>query len=89
MKSPLEQLSQGERELLARFVDTPTYIAFKKLIEIERLAIAKDHVNQLDISNVRFLSGQTVSLKKLIVTLKENYKHMMALEKKKPSKNDR
>lgn len=89
MKSPLDQLSQGEREILALFVDTQAYTTLKKLIEAERLALAKDHVNQLDILNVRFLSGQVTSLKKLVSTLKDNYKKMVTLDKKKPSSRDR
>jgi hypothetical protein len=74
MKSTLEQLSKNERDALARFYETDGYKALKRLIEIERLEIAKDHVDVSDIMMIRYLSGQAQSLKKLINTLTENYK---------------
>lgn len=75
MKSTLEQLSAKEREALAHFYDTDAHKALRKLIDVERLELAKDHVNQTDILHVRFLSGQSDGLKKLALTLRENYKH--------------
>lgn len=74
MKSTLEQLSAKERELLAHFYDTDTYKALRKLVEVERLEIAKDHIDQTDILQVRYLSGQASSLKKLCLTLRDNHK---------------
>lgn len=74
MKSTLEQLSAKEREALAHLVDTDGFKAFVKLIEAERMEIAKDHVDEIDILQVRYLSGQASSLKKLVNTLRENHK---------------
>lgn len=74
MKSTLEQLSAGERKALALFYDTDAFKALRKLVDVERLELAKDHVDQTDIMQVRYLSGQASSLKKLILTLGENHK---------------
>lgn len=75
MKSTLEQLSTKEREALAHFYGTEAHKVLEKLVNEERLEIAKDHVDQTDILQVRYLSGQASSLKKLLLTLRENYKH--------------
>lgn len=83
MKSTLDLLTPGERELLANFMGTATHTALVKLLELERLELAKDHVGQHDIKQVRFLSGKSESLKNLILTLKTNGKTQFALEKKK------
>lgn len=74
MKSTLEELSAADRKALAHFYETPAYAALRKLIDLERLELAKSHVDQVDILQVRYLSGQTSSLKKLIGTLQENFK---------------
>lgn len=74
MKSTLEQLSAKEREALAHFYDTDAYKALRKLVDLERLETAKDHLDQTDILQVRYLSGQASSLKKLVLTLRDNYK---------------
>lgn len=74
MKSTLEELTSAERKALALFYDTPAYQALRRLVDIERLELAKSHVDQVDILQVRYLSGQTAALKKLIGTLRENFK---------------
>jgi len=74
MKSTLEQLSAKEREALAHLYGTDMHKALEKLVNAERLEIAKDHVDQTDILQVRYLSGQASSLKKLLLTLRENHK---------------
>lgn len=79
MKSTIEQLSIKEREVLAGFYDTPAYKALRRLIDIERLELAKDHVDEIDIMQVRYLSGQAASLAKLVVTIRDNFK---SIEKK-------
>lgn len=71
MKSTVEQLSKSERDALALFKDSEADKALRKLIDIERLELAKDHVDQTDILNVRYLSGGANSLKKLVNTLNE------------------
>ena len=76
MRSPLENLTKKERELLANFYNTETYKALRKLIDEERIHLAQDHVDLVDILQVRYLSGQTQSLKKLILTLKANSQTM-------------
>lgn len=73
-KTPLEKLTSGEREILAHFYGSESYEVLRKLIDLERLDLAKDHVNQVDILNVRFLSGQSTALKQLVLTLKQNKK---------------
>lgn len=74
MKSTLEQLTAAERKALAHLYETDGYMALRKLIDIERLELAKSHVDQIDILQIRYLSGQTSSLKKLVGTLQENFK---------------
>lgn len=74
MKSALDQLSQQDREALALFHDSAAEKALIKLINAERLELAKDHVDQPDILMIRYLSGGANSLKRLVNTLKENYK---------------
>jgi hypothetical protein len=74
MKSSIELLPKKARTTLAHFYGTEAHDALRQLIDIERLELAKDHVDQTDILQVRFLSGQTYSLKKLIKTLEEIYK---------------
>lgn len=72
-KSSIEQLSAKERELLARLYETDHYKVLIRLIEIERLELAKDHVDETDISTIRYLSGQARGLKKLVGTIRDNY----------------
>lgn len=74
MKTPLERLTSEERAILAHFYGSEEFLVLRKLIEGERIDLAKDHVNQVDILNVRFLSGQATGLKKLVETLKQNNK---------------
>ncbi len=74
MRSTLEQLSEKERKALANFYGTDAEKALRKLIDLERLNLAKDHVDQVDILQVRYLSGAAHSLKQLVFTLKTNYK---------------
>jgi hypothetical protein len=71
MKSVTEQLSQSEQKLLALFYGTPTYNAVKKLIDIERLELAKDAIEQLEIGQVRWMNGGSTKLKGLLLTIKE------------------
>ncbi len=73
VKSTLEQLSGKERQALALFYETDAYKALINLIQAERLEIAKDHLDQSDILMIRYLSGQANGLKKLVLTLKDNY----------------
>ena len=74
MKSTVEQLTPAERKALVLFYETPAYQALRRLIDIERLELAKDHVDLTEILQVRYLSGQVASLKKLAGTLQELYK---------------
>ena len=74
MKSPIQQLSVSEREALASLYDTEYFRVLRKLIDIERIELAKDHVDQTDILQIRYLSGQTASLKKLVGTIRSNFK---------------
>lgn len=76
MKSPLEQLSANERETLALLYDKLDFKILTKLINIERLELAKDAIEQRDISEVRYLAGQSDSLKKLLGTIRKNFKEV-------------
>lgn len=71
MKSPVDRLTQEEREILAHYYSSEGFKVLVKLIEMERLDLAKDHVEQVDILQVRYLSGQTASLKKLVKTIQQ------------------
>jgi hypothetical protein len=70
MKSALDQLTYKEKQLLNTFYGTEQYKALRKLIDIERLELAKDHVDERDILQIRFLSGQVQGLKRLVGGLK-------------------
>jgi hypothetical protein len=74
MKSAIDQLKPNEREALAHLYDTEGYKALRRLVEIERLELAKDHVGQRDILEVVDLTGQTKALKKLLGTIRDNFK---------------
>lgn len=69
MTSPLDNLSKKEKELIGNFYKTESYNALRKLIDLERTMLAESHVNQIDILQVRYLSGQAESLKKLVNTI--------------------
>lgn len=71
MKTPVDRLTQEEREILAHYYSSEGFKVLVKLIEMERLDLAKDHVEQVDILQVRYLSGQTASLKKLVKTIQQ------------------
>lgn len=71
MKSPIDRLSPEEKAILANFHDSEEFKVLRKLVDMERLDLAKDHVNQMDILQVRFLSGKTESLKNLILTIQK------------------
>lgn len=74
LASSLEKLSPKEREALARWYDSDSWKALRHLVDVERMMLAKDHVDQIDIMQIRYLSGQANGLKKLILTLAKNYK---------------
>lgn len=71
MKTPVDRLTQEEREILAHYYSSEGFKVLVKLIEMERLDLAKDHVEQVDILQVRYLSGQAASLKKLVKTIQQ------------------
>lgn len=71
MKSPVDKLSAEERAILANFHSSEEFKVLRKLVDMERLELAKDHVDQTDILQVRYLSGGANSLKKLILTIKQ------------------
>ena len=74
VKSPVDRLTAEEKAVLSQFYDSEAFKVLRKLIDIERMELAKDHVNQVDILNVRYLSGQTTALKKLVETLRDLHK---------------
>jgi len=74
VNSVIDKLTPKERLALVHLYSTEGYSALRKLVELERLELAKDHVDQMDILQIRYLSGQTKSLKKLIQTIDSAYK---------------
>lgn len=75
-------LSDSERKALAHFHGTEVHKILRKLIDIERIELAKDHVGQREILEVVDLTGQTKALKRLIGTIDENYKKFKKKEQK-------
>lgn len=71
MKSSIDLLASKDKQLLARLYETEYFPALKNLLVIERDQLAKDHVNETDMMQIRHLSGQASALKKLVITLKE------------------
>lgn len=71
MKTPLMKLTADERAILAHFNGSETHRVLVKLLEIERLELAKDHVGVGDIGQIRYLSGKAEGLRALILTLKQ------------------
>lgn len=71
MKSSIDLLAPKTKQLLARLYETEYYPALVNLLVIERDQLAKDHVGVTDLLQICNLSGQTISLKKLVTTLKE------------------
>lgn len=78
----IDLLSAKERKLLVLFYGTETHEALKRLIDLERLELAKDSLDQQDIMQVRYLSGQAMGLKKLREVIFENYKKGDIAEKR-------
>jgi len=76
MKSVLEALTINEREALALLYEKPDYKALVKLVSSERIELAKDAIEQRDISDVRYLAGQSDGLKKLLGTIQSNYRQV-------------
>lgn len=76
MKSSLDKLTGDEKSLLAHFTGSEEYRVLFKLIDIERLELAKDHVNQDDIKHIKYLSGKSDGLKGLVETLIQNKKNV-------------
>lgn len=68
-KNTIELLSDDEKQALAALYEHSGFKALKRFVELERLELAKDSINQLDILNVRYLAGQAQSLKTLIKVL--------------------
>lgn len=85
-KSTLDNLTGVERRALALWYDTESHKALVKLISLERLELAKDHVDETDMSVIRYLSGQVRGLKKLAGTIRENYKNSIKAEDSKKKK---
>lgn len=81
MKSTVEQLTAEERKALALFYDTEAYKALEKLIGFEKTQYAEQHVGQLEIGQIRYLTGMVGSLNKLLNLLQENYKESVKKQK--------
>lgn len=84
-KSSWESLTKQEATLLIQLYDTEAYKALKKLLEAERLNIAKlcAELSGMDpgqiVMNLKYLQGQAYALKQIHKIVKEQYQ----LDKKK------
>lgn len=76
MKSAIKQLTPNDREALVHFYDTNDYKVLKKLIEIQKTELAKAHVGQLDIQQIRYLTGQVASFNWLTGTIQDNFQEV-------------
>ena len=74
MKSTLDKLSVEERDALSRLYENPSWKSVVKLIELERLELAKDAFEKTDIMEIRYLKGQADGLKRFFKTVKDNYR---------------
>lgn len=82
MKSPIDRLTADERAILAHFHSSEEFLVLRKLIDMERLDLAKDHVNQFDLTIICNLSGQSNGLKKLVQAIQKIHKDSTKKEKK-------
>jgi hypothetical protein len=73
VKSAIEQLSPNDREALALLYDKNDYQVLKKLIAVQKSKLAEAHVGQLEINQIRYLTGQVASLNWLIEVIKQNF----------------
>lgn len=84
MKSMVDQLPPHERELLANWYDTPSYIAFKHLLEQERLNTATKlvDIDPKDVVAIARHQGRADNCKQLNLILKNNYQTHVRVNKK-------
>lgn len=76
MKSTISQLTPNDREALVHLYDTVDFKVLTKLINMERIELAKDAIEQRDMAEVRYLAGQADGLKKLLGTIRNNFKEV-------------
>lgn len=74
MRSTIEQLGPKDRKTLAHWYGTESFIALKKLLQLEIDGLAKDALASIDHEQTRFLSGQAsmaVKIPKIVKQLSE------------------
>lgn len=84
-KGTIDELLQSEREVLANWYDTPSYLALKKLLNLERVNIASKlvDIDPTQIVAVARHQGRADVCKQLHLTLMRNHTAQVAIEKKK------
>lgn len=78
MSSTIDQLSEPERTALALWYDTPSFKAYKKLLELERINLATKlvDVSPLDTVTISKHQGRADAYKQINLILAKNYKVM-------------
>lgn len=74
MKSTIDLLNSKDRLLLAEFYNSETHRALKRMVDIERIELAKDALDLQDMNVIRHLSGQAYALKRLCEEIYSMYK---------------
>ena len=74
MKRTVDNLSPKDRAALARWYDSDSYKALAKLLELERLEIAKGLLIEKETNTIVFHQGQADGLKRLHQTIRELHK---------------
>jgi len=75
MKSTTDFLNEKDRMGLADLYEYPEYKSLKKLLEVERLELAKDCL-AITGDRLLYIQGGAAALKKLHKTLQENYRQV-------------
>lgn len=79
MKSTVDLLTKKEKEALALWYETPSFMALKKLCELEIEGLGKDALGSPSHEATKYYAGQADMAAKLIKVVggiyKENVKH--------------
>lgn len=76
MKSTVEKLTIKERDALARLHDTEGFNAFKKLMQLEIDAQAKDALEAPDMSIVMLSRGKAIMAKAAVAVIRNESKRL-------------
>lgn len=80
----MDDLTPNQRELLAHWYDTPSFAAFKELLNTTRLNTATKliDIDPKDIVSIARQQGRAAFAKELNLELKRNFQNQVRLEKK-------